>query len=87
MTYDSHMDTHLSFNSHIFDVTDEALEYGKYGLKNPIISAILENTHFKTNDFSFEDVYRITISYLKNTEQILTGVDWGVFIIVYDCQS
>ena len=46
-------------------------------MKNPIISAILENTHFKTDDFSFEDVYRITIGYLKNTEQILTGADWG----------
>lgn len=77
VTFDSHTDTHLSFNSHIFDVTNDAPEYGKYGLKNPIISAILENTHFKTDDFSFEDVYRITIGYLKNTEQILTGADWG----------
>ena len=77
VTFDSHTDTHLSFNSYIFDLTDEAPEYEEYGLKNPIISDVMKHTHFKIDDFCFEDVYRVTMGYLKNTEQILTGMDWG----------
>ena len=77
VTFDSHTDTHLSFNRHIFEVTGAAPPLGMYGWKNPVISSLLNGRHVRREDFSFEDVFRLTLGYLKNTEQILTGADWG----------
>ena len=82
VTFDSHTDTHWGFNSYIFEKTGEAPKYSKYGLKNPHIKDLLSNAHFQIGDFSFEDVWSISISYLKNTEQILCGVDFG-YVLSY----
>lgn len=80
VTFDSHTDTHWGFNSYIFEKTGEAPEYPKYGLKNPYIKDLLSNAHFQIGDFSFEDVWSISVGYLKNTEQILCGVDFGYLL-------
>lgn len=75
ITFDSHTDTHPGFNSYIIDMTGEAPNYGEYGLKNPIIREVLNGSRFLIDDFSFEAVFRVATGYLKNTEQILCGVD------------
>lgn len=80
VTFDSHTDTHWGFNSYIFDKSGKALQYPKFGLKNPYIKDLLSNTHFQIDDFSFEDVWSISVEYLKNTEQILCGVDFGYLL-------
>lgn len=80
VTFDSHTDTHWGFNSYICEKTGKAPDYPKYGLKNPHIMDLLTNTHFQIGDFSFEDVWSISVSDLKNTEQILCGVDFGYLL-------
>lgn len=77
ITFDSHTDTHPSFNSFVVDQTGKCAGLWHRGLKNPEIKKLLENVHYCADDFCFEDVYKITVSYLKNSEQILTGVDLG----------
>lgn len=77
ITFDSHTDTHLSFHSYVFDQTGEAANCRYLGLKNPEIRELLKGVHYRSDDFCFEDVYKITAGYLKNDEQILTGVDLG----------
>ena len=49
-------------------------------LKNPHIKDLLSKAHFQIGDFSFEDVWSISVDYLKNTEQILCGIDFGYLL-------
>lgn len=80
ITFDYHTDTHFSFNNYIIEETTEPPRHGKHGLKNPIVRSILENKHYRYDDFSFEDVFCLSISCLENTEQILCGVDFGYLL-------
>lgn len=75
ITFDSHTDTHPSFNSYIFDQTGEAADLWHRGTKNPEIAKLLEEVNYQFDNFCFEDVYKIAVGYLKNSEQILAGVD------------
>lgn len=77
ITFDSHTDTHLSFHSYVFDQTGETANCRHLGLKNPEIRELLKGVHYRSNDFCFEDIYKITVGYLQNDEQILTGMDLG----------
>lgn len=77
ITFDSHTDTHPSFNSYIFDQTGEAADLWHRGTKNPEIVKLLEGVNYQFDNFCFEDIYKITVGYLKNSEQILAGVDLG----------
>lgn len=52
----------------------------QYGLKNPHIKELLSDKHFQIGNFSFEDVWCVSEGYLKNTEQILCGVDFGYLL-------
>lgn len=77
VTFDCHTDTHHAFNSHIFDVTGEGPKLFKYGMKDPVIRELLKNVHYQISDFSFEELYKLSFDYVKNTEQILCGVELG----------
>ena len=77
VTFDYHTDTRMPFNMYIYGLTRKTPEFGKDIFKNPYVYSLLENARVRIGDFSFEDVYRITVDYLKNTEQILSGVNFG----------
>lgn len=77
ISFDSHTDTHWGFNAHVCKITGKTPNFKKHGLDHPIIQMLLKEQHYMINDFSFEDVLKITANYLKNTEQILCAVDFG----------
>lgn len=77
LTFDYHTDTHPSFHCHVFDKTGEPADCTHLGLNNPEIMKLLDGLHYELNDFDFEDIFKLAISYVKNDEQILTGVDLG----------
>ena len=80
VTFDSHTDTHLGLKSYVKEKTGKFPKPFKYGLKDPVIKDLLSNVHFQIGDFSFKDVWSIAESLLKNTEQVLCGVDFGYLL-------
>lgn len=74
VTFDAHADTRPPFNRF---VTNECADIGDDFMSHPSIRNILRNTHYRRDDFRFEDVWRISMSELANDEHICTAVDWG----------
>lgn len=77
VTFDFHTDTLFGFRTHIYEETGELPEVWKYGLKNPIVKELLNGARYSINDFSFEDMFCVSIEFLKNDEQIMCGMDLG----------
>lgn len=77
VTFDSHTDTNLSFQHYLSTQTDKHADYSNLGLKNPEIKKLFEGVRYQVDNFSFEDIYKVAVNYLINSEQILTGVDLG----------
>lgn len=76
ITFDSHTDTHSPFNSYLCENNVEQELFVK-NIELPMIKSILSSKHYSTSYFSFEDIFKITVGYITNTEQILTAFDFG----------
>lgn len=72
VTFDFHTDTHNAFNSYLMD-KDISIEYGESVLQKPVVKKLLEWCKFKREEFCFEDVFKLSHEYIKNSEQILTA--------------
>ncbi len=72
VSFDFHTDTYPPFNAFLCDRHINQ-EYGKSVFKIPAIKHLLKNYKYNVDDFSFEDMFKLSCSVLKNTEQILTA--------------
>ena len=72
ITFDSHTDTHPSFNSFVVDQTGKCADLWHRGLKNPEIKKLLGNVHYCYEDFCLSLLFHLSkmlytlINYSKN---------------------
>lgn len=82
ITFDFHADTHDPFAA---AVGPHDFDYKKFE-KN-----ILSSTKYRIDDFSFEDVYKLSCDYVRNDEHILTAYkfeyinEYHIFCSLSDC--
>lgn len=76
VTFDYHTDTHPPFNSYLIDLDVDRIPGNKV-LDIPVVKQLLDGCHLSFADFSFEDIYKLSCSILKNTEHILTACALG----------
>ena len=72
VTFDSHTDTRPAFATEILNRTDFHFES-----ERRIAKEILKGKHYRTDDFDFEDVFKISCNYVMNDEHIMTAEYFG----------
>lgn len=72
VTFDTHTDTHPPFNAYLCE-KNITRELGASVLLMPTVKQLLQDCRISLEDFSFEDIYKLSCSYVKNSEQILTA--------------
>ena len=72
ISFDTHLDTHPPFSAYLCQKNVNR-EFGKLALKIKEINELLNNYKYQTNNFDFEDVYKLSCSFVKNDEQIQTA--------------
>ena len=73
VTFDSHTDTRLPFTA---EVTANSYD-NIIRPTHPVIKKILKGKKYKKSEFSFEDVFKLAVSYVKNDEHIQTADFFG----------
>lgn len=76
VTFDTHTDTYPAFYSYLFENNIDN-DFRVSVLQIPIIKQLLQNYRIGLDDFCFEDIYKLSCSYVKNTEQIITAYALG----------
>lgn len=88
VTFDFHTDTHAPFAVEICKAHQDMMTSA--WMRRPRIREILKGVHYKKNNFSFEEVWSISVSYLRNDEHIQTAYEFDYinsYSIVCDLDS
>ena len=73
LTFDTHADTDFPFKRFLIRNEQNYVS----GLSNPYVREMLKKYRYSINNFSFEDVFTLSASYLYNSEHIKTAYMFG----------